>query len=175
MRRKEPDQSSLIRPRSDSHSTFRLLLRTMGTLKRHLEPFFARAGISGAQWAILWILYRAAEEGQPNLRATDLGERLLIRPPSVTGVIDRLVRSGLIERNTSPDDKRVTLIALTQPGRELVETLHNVHDDKVTALLGVLSTEDQKSLHRILERFAAHLDDLPEENGQPSPAARGIL
>ncbi len=147
----------------------------MGTLKRHLDPFFARAGISGAQWAILWILYRADEDGQPNLRATDLGDRLLIRPPSVTGVLDRLVRSGLIERNTSPDDKRVTLIALTPQGRDLVETLHNAHDEKVTALLGVLSADDQKSLHGILERFIAHLDEMPDENVQPSPAGKGHL
>lgn len=147
----------------------------MGTLRRHLDPFFARAGISGAQWAILWNLYRAQEDGQPHLRATDLGERLLIRPPSVTGVIDRLVRSGLIVRSASRDDKRVTLLALSPRGRDLVETLHNAHDDKVTALLGVLSASDQKQLHQILERFVNHLEDIPEENGQPSPAVRGAL
>lgn len=164
-----------IRPRSASHSTFRLLLRTLGTLRRHLDPFFARAGISGAQWAILWNLYRAQEDGQPNLRVTDLGERLLIRPPSVTGVIDRLVRSGLITRSASPEDKRVSLIALTPRGREVVETLHNAHDEKVTTLLGVLSDSEQKQLHGLLERFVTHLEEIPEENGQPSPAARGAL
>jgi len=141
----------------------------MGTLRRHLDPFFARAGISGAQWAILWNLYRAQEDGEPMLRVTDLGERLLIRPPSVTGVIDRLVRAGLIVRSSSADDKRVKLIGLTTSGHELVETLHNAHDEKVTSLLGVLSSTDQKNLQSILERFVTHLDDIQEIDGRPTP------
>jgi DNA-binding MarR family transcriptional regulator len=145
----------------------------MGTLRRHLDPFFARAGISGSQWAILWTLYRAGEDGKPMLRVTDLGERLLIRPPSVTGVIDRLVRAGYLDRLSSPDDKRAKLIALTPAGRQLVETLHNAHDEQVTALLNVLTAADQKDLHRILEQFVTHLDTHPD----PAcvPAQRGSL
>ena len=154
--------SSPLKPRSPSHSTFRLLLRTMGTLRRHLDPFFARSGISGAQWGILWNLYRAEQDGQPLLRVTDLGERLLIRPPSVTGVIDRLVRARLVARTSSTGDHRVKLLELTPAGRELVETMHNAHDDKVTSLLGVLSGEEQKQLHALLEKFANNLESLPE-------------
>ena len=96
------------------------------------------------------------------LRVTDLGERLLIRPPSVTGVIDRLVRAGLVARTSSTGDHRVKLLELTPAGRELVETMHNAHDEKVTSLLGVLSGEDQKQLHALLEKFANNLESLPE-------------
>jgi len=134
----------------------------MGTLRRHLDPFFAKFGISGAQWAILWNLYRAEQDGQPLLRVTDLGEKLLIRPPSVTGILDRLVRVGLVERTSSSGDHRVKLLQLTTAGRELVETLHNEHDDKVTSLLGVLPREDQQQLHALLEKFATNLESLPE-------------
>jgi len=147
----------------------------MGTLRRHLDPFFAQSGISGAQWAILWNLYRAEEDGAPMFRVTDLGERLLIRPPSVTGVIDRLVRAGLIVRSSSKDDKRVKFVGLTPSGRELVETLHNAHDDKVTSLLAVLSPAEQKQLTGLLERFVDHLDNIQDSNGQPASLRRGSL
>src|SRR5690242_17939380 len=71
---------------------FRDLVRTIGLLERVMQPQFARFGISGSQWAALRALHRAEQEGHEGLRITDLSDRLLIRPPSVTGVIDRLER-----------------------------------------------------------------------------------
>jgi len=110
----------------------------MGSLRRHLDPFFARSGISGAQWGILWNLYRAEQDGQPLLRVTDLGERLLIRPPSVTGVIDRLVRAGLVARTSSTGDHRVKLLELTPAGRELVETIALAEEAEILAALRLM-------------------------------------
>src|SRR5437588_12552015 len=81
-----------------TEQTCRALLRTLGLLKRVMEPYFARFGISGSQWAVLRTLLRAEAEGRKQLRLTDLGNRLLIRPPSVTGVVDRLQRMGLVAR-----------------------------------------------------------------------------
>ena len=59
---------------------FRSLIRTLGLLKRVMEPHFARFGISGSQWGVLRTLHRAQEEeGLVDLRLIDLGDRLLIR------------------------------------------------------------------------------------------------
>src|SRR3954468_17789722 len=76
--------------------TFRALLRTLGLVRRVMEPYFGRHGISGSQWAVLRTLMRAEDDGVRQLRLTDLGDRLLIRPPSVTGVVDRLQKMGLV-------------------------------------------------------------------------------
>ena len=68
-----------------TEEAFRALVRTYGLMRRVMEPFFVQYGISGSQWGILRALHRAAGEGKVSLRATDLGNRLLIRPPSVSG------------------------------------------------------------------------------------------
>src|SRR5437763_163965 len=83
---------------------FRSLVRTFGLLERVMQPHFARFGISGSQWGVLRTLNRAEAEGTEGLRVTDLSDRLLIRPPSVTGVVDRLERAGLVVRDASMDD-----------------------------------------------------------------------
>lgn len=83
---------------SVSQVVFRSMLRNHGLMRRTMEPFFASYGISGAQWGILAVLHRSECDGEPALRLTDLGERLIIRPPSVTTVIDRLEKMGLVER-----------------------------------------------------------------------------
>src|SRR5438309_10975549 len=94
-------------------NAFRELIRTFGLVERVMQPYFARFGISGAQWGVLRNLHRAEAEGLARLRLTDLSERLLIRPPSVTGVVDRLERTGLVARESSPDDLRAKQVGLT--------------------------------------------------------------
>src|SRR5258708_2557324 len=109
--------TSTVRP---AEKAFRELIRLYGLLERVMQPYFARFGISGSQWGVLRNLHRAEQEGQGGIRLTDLGDRLLIRPPSVTGIVDRLERVGLVHRDGSPEDLRVKRVALTDKGRQLV-------------------------------------------------------
>src|SRR5438128_6341750 len=97
---------------------FRQLIRTFGLLERVMQPYFAQFGISGAQWGVLRNLHRAEQEGLHGLRLTDLGRRMLIRPPSVTGIVDRLEKMGLIVRRASETDGRAKQAALTAKGRQ---------------------------------------------------------
>src|SRR4051812_3552495 len=92
------------RPAPPAERSFRQLIRTFGLLERIMQPYFARFGISGAQWGVLRNLHRAEQEGRTGLRLTDLSRRMLIRPPSVTGIADRLEKVGLIVRRASQTD-----------------------------------------------------------------------
>src|SRR6266404_5330251 len=97
----------LVSPSAKSKdNAIRELVRTFGLVEKVMQPYFARFGISGSQWGVLRHLYRAEQEGWPGLRLTDLGDRLLIRPPSVTGVVDRLERAELVIRGGLPTDLR---------------------------------------------------------------------
>ena len=98
-----------------AEKAFRQLIRTIGLLERAMQPCFARFGITGGQWGVLRNLHRAEAEGRSDLRLTDLSERLLIRPPSVTGVVDRLERAQLVARTDSATDLRVKQVALDAP------------------------------------------------------------
>jgi DNA-binding MarR family transcriptional regulator len=143
-----------------AEGTFRGLLRVLGLLERVMQPYFAQFGISGSQWGVLRNLYRAEQDGLPGLRLTDLSERLLIRPPSVTGVVDRLQRGGLVVRDGSPFDMRAKQVALTAKGRELVERILAVHGRQIDTVLGVLSPAEQAQLHRLLNLLEHHLEDV---------------
>src|SRR5438132_3538318 len=107
-----------LRPGSTAaERSFRQLIRTYGLVERIMQPYFARFGISGAQWGVLRNLHRAEQEGLSGLRLTDLSQRMLIRPPSVTGIADRLEKVGLIVRRASETDGRAKQAALTAKGR----------------------------------------------------------
>jgi DNA-binding MarR family transcriptional regulator len=138
----------------------RELIRTFGLLERVMEPYFARFGISGAKWGVLRNLHRAEQEGLAGLRLTDLGNRLLITPPSVTGVVDRLARAGLVVRCRSPADLRAKRVALTQEGRQLVDRVLQVHEHQIDAVLGPLAKDEREDLQRLLAKLGQHLQEL---------------
>src|SRR5438309_12058603 len=143
------------RPAED---TFRELIRTLGLLERAMQPYFARYGISGSQWGVLRSLHRAEADGLARLRQTDLSERLLIRPPSVTGALDRLQRAGLVTRGGSATDLRAKQVSLTAKGRQLVERVLSGHQAQIEAVMAGLRTSEQADLHRLLAQLRRHLE-----------------
>jgi DNA-binding MarR family transcriptional regulator len=150
-----------------AEAAFRGFIRSFGLLERVMHAYFLPFGISGAQWGVLRNLYRAEQEGIPGLRLSELSHRLLIRPPSVTGVVDRLEDARLVVRVAEPSDLRAKRVALTARGRGLVERVLAVHGGQIARVMGGLGPEEQSELHRLLEKFGAHLEGLAGdgENG----------
>src|SRR5438309_7608599 len=144
-------------------NAFRELIRTFGLVERVMQPYFAQFGISGSQWGVLRQLHRAEQDSLPGLRLTELSERLLIRPPSVTGLVDRLERARLVVRDGSPTDLRAKQIALTRAGRKLVQRVLAVHERQMSAVLTGLDSEEQQELHRLLLRWREHLELLVDQ------------
>ena len=150
----------------------RALVRAFGLLERVQQPYWAGFGISGSQWGVLRALYRAETESAISrtsgsaggLRLTDLSERLLIRPPSVTGVVDRLQRAGLVMRDASSDDLRSKQVSLTPHGRQLVEQVLSGHRSRLNLLLSGLNGAEQSKLHQLLVRWSEHLEKLARKS-----------
>jgi len=136
------------------------LIRTFGLLERVMQPYFARFGISGPKWGVLRTLYRAEREGEVALRLSELSDRLLIRPPSATGLIDRLERAELVTRHASPNDSRAKQIKLTRAGRQLVERVLRKHDEQLNTVLAGLDPAEQDELKRLLTAWGRHLHAL---------------
>jgi DNA-binding MarR family transcriptional regulator len=149
-----------------TEAAFRALVRTFGLLRRVMEPYFAGFGISSAQWGILRTLHAAEEEGLPHLRLSDLGDRLIVRPASITGAIDRLETLGLVKRRNCATDQRVKHVCLTDAGRERVTCVLQHHGDQMTCVLSCLGMEEQETLRELLERLGKHLEALVD-GGRP--------
>jgi len=129
-------------------------------MKRAMEPYFAHHQISSSQWAVLQTLNCAEKGSESSLRLTDLSDRLLVRPPSVTGVVDRLQRMGLVQRETSKNDHRAKMVSLTDDGRRVVQRVRDGHALRVQGVLAALKVDEQHELHRLLMLLGDHLEEL---------------
>ncbi|MDB5326999.1 MAG: MarR family transcriptional regulator [Phycisphaerales bacterium] len=136
------------------------VLRTIGLFRRVMEPYFARHGISQAQWGVLINLHCAAKNGDGSMRLADLVEKLLVRPPSVTHVVERLRVAGLIVRECSATDHRAKVVRLTVAGRELVERVLKQHGRQIALVLAGLDGEEQTQLRGLLGKLNSHLESV---------------
>jgi DNA-binding MarR family transcriptional regulator len=73
------------------------------------------------------VLLRLARAKGRSLRMTQLAERVLIPPSTLTRRVDRLVGQGLIERSRQPGDARVVVVRLTDPGVALLRRAARTH------------------------------------------------
>jgi MarR family 2-MHQ and catechol resistance regulon transcriptional repressor len=135
----------------------RALIRFSVLLRRYNEVFLGRFGVSGAQWGVLRTLDRAEREGVRGLRLGELGERMLVRPPSMTGVVDRLERIGYIQKHPSADDRRAKEVRLTPSGRRVLRSLLSRQDQRVDDIIGALSDTETRTLVRIIEGLSERL------------------
>ena len=79
---------------------------------------------------------------------------------NVTGIIDRLEASGLVERHVAADDRRVRLVSLTDKG---VATMVDLHDRIINAspLLARLEPDERHTLHLLLAKLAGGEGSIP--------------
>ena len=100
----------------------RLLLQAREAVMAHTRPSLREHGLSDQQWRVLRVLgeHGTVETGRVAREAFILG-------PSLTGVLARMERDGLIRRERDPADQRRTVVEATPKGRKLVERLSRTH------------------------------------------------
>ena len=112
--------------------------------KQRLAPY----GVTPVQYAVLKLLWE--RDGQSG---AELGERLRLDSATITGLLDRLGKAGLIERRPDPRDRRAQHIFLTVPGRALEAPLDGEMDDLNAAVFGRFSAADAERLRQVLRQL----------------------
>jgi MarR family transcriptional regulator, organic hydroperoxide resistance regulator len=115
----------------------RVTHRLLGALDDELSAL----GLSAAEVNLLACF---AETERPTVRA--LGQASGQRPSTLTGVLDRLERRGLVERRPNPADRRSTLIALTRPGRAAAREVADAFERVAGRLPAETAAEAQRLL-----------------------------
>ncbi len=86
---------------------------------------------------------------QPGMRQSVLAERLGVEPPTVTRMLQRLERGGMVERRPDPHDARVVLVHPTARSRLLEGTVRRVWSSLDERLAIALGETDAARLQRL--------------------------
>jgi DNA-binding MarR family transcriptional regulator len=110
----------------------------------------ARWDVTPSQFRALRALMRSGAAG---LRPSELAGDLRIAPRSTTEVLDDLADKGLIERRPDPQDRRATLVALTERGAELGARIRAASGSETERVFDRLDPVDRAELARILHQL----------------------
>lgn len=91
-----------------------LVSRATLAVTSHLKKEFAEKNIHTIKPAYLGVLL--ALWAEDSLKAIDLGKRAGLEPSTMTGLLDRMERDGLVRRAPDPNDRRASRIRLTPKG-----------------------------------------------------------
>jgi MarR family 2-MHQ and catechol resistance regulon transcriptional repressor len=131
----------------------RLLLRRVGdTLSRCQDSLYSKYGLTSEQFGVL-----AVTKSQGPLRPSDLAVILERTPNSMSMLIDRMVKAGLVRRTRDRKDRRVVTVSLTDQGKTAVEPAITTGWEFIHEVVSTLSDDEQRDLADMLERVKCEL------------------
>jgi DNA-binding MarR family transcriptional regulator len=112
---------------------------------RRLSGHLERYDLTPAQFGVL-----AQLQAVPDISQQMLADWLFVTKGNIVGLLNRLEDRGLVERRPDPEDGRTHVISLTKQGAALAARVVPEHEELVAECLGVISPEDQRTLHQLL-------------------------
>ena len=126
----------------EPHDLLVAFLLVQSRLERRSEAFFQPYGLTGAQFNILNLL--AASEGRMDQAA--VVDLLLVGKSSISIVLNRMVRDGLVKREEHPKDRRQVVLILTAKGRALWRKISPSYESGVKEIFGALPPARRRQL-----------------------------
>lgn len=117
---------------------------------RAYQPMLREFGITYPQYLVLLLLWQWDQEGKPATEWTvsALGEHLMLDSGTLTPLLKRMEKQGLVARRRWESDERVTLIAMTDAARALQPEIRAWRDRAVGGL--AVAPERLEALHKEL-------------------------
>ena len=131
------------------------IARTYSLIARHLAPVYQRQGLTAASFNLLMLLKHGKDPDSLTQQAA--GERLVVSPSDMTGLIDRLERKGLVRRAPGKD-RRSKRLQITPKGSQFLDQVWPRHleaVDRVAGTLGAVAARRLVEASAVLRRSLA--------------------
>lgn len=135
--------------KDERHKAALNIIYTAYWFKTHLNSVMKSFGLTVEQFNVLRILKGKHPE---EMCVKEIGSRMVEKSSNVPRIIDRLLLKELVKRTSSNQDKRETLISLTQKGIEQLSLISIEVDKKTESILNI-NIEEAQQLNELLENL----------------------
>ncbi len=136
-----------------------VLARAYGSVSSYVEQSIASQGLCLSDFMVLEVLLHKGP-----LTISTIGEKVLLASASMTSAIDRLEERALVERRSSPTDRRIRMVALTREGEACISRLYAQHEQDLEAVAGKLTAAERKNLYDALKKLGLAAKDATPAN-----------
>lgn len=131
-------------------TAIRRIIRAVDLYSRRLMEKY---GLTGPQLATLREIARRG-----SIRAGAAAGALRVSQPTMTGILERLERNGLVTRTRNGRDRRAVDVGITEAGRRILQTAPPLLEDRLREKLAALPEAERSSVLAVLQHVAAMLD-----------------
>ncbi|MDG6906204.1 MAG: MarR family transcriptional regulator [Nitrososphaerota archaeon] len=128
-----------------NNETYNSVISVYKAMRRSMAEELSREGLTPPQFGLLRVI--AKREAIPLNR---ISQEMLVTPPNITGVVDRLEAKHLVRRVVNKEDRRATIVELTYEGRRLQELVAKRYDKFMKEILSEFTRSEQETLRNLL-------------------------
>jgi len=136
-----------------------VMMKAMRALTRYAAAGIEETGLGLSDFGVLEVLLHKGP-----LPVNTIGPVVDLTAGSISIAVDRLVEKGLVSRVESAEDRRVRIVALTPPGKALIDSAFRKHSGQMKRVLSELSAEELRSLEVTLKKLGKRAAALMEES-----------
>lgn len=112
-------------------------------------------GLNRTEFAVLELLYHKGR--QPIQK---IGQKILLGSGSMTYVVDKLEKRGLLERVFCEEDKRITYMSITPEGVDLMTSIFPEHAENIESIMSSLTVEEQEIAISLIRKLGLSVKNL---------------
>jgi MarR family 2-MHQ and catechol resistance regulon transcriptional repressor len=137
-----------------------IMMKAMRALTRYAASGIEETGLGLSDFGVLEaLLHKGA------LPVNTIGSIIDLTPGSISIAVDRLVAKGLVSRVESTEDRRVRIVALTPPGKDLIVSAFGKHSGQMKRVFSELSAEELHTFEVALKKVGKRAAVLIERVG----------
>lgn len=125
-----------------------ILWKAYDSLRAHAECHIHSLGIGFSDFAVLEALLHKGP-----MPVNTLGAKVRLTSGSITALVDRLERKGLLERREDTEDRRARMVHLTPAGRKLISTAFADHEAAMERATSGLTPQEKAQAAELLKRL----------------------
>ena len=123
------------------------LRRSSNAIGSRLLKHLTEQNLTPGQFGVLEALFHLGPLSQ-----RDVGKKLLSTKGNITLIIDNLEKRDLVKRVAYPEDRRLTTVQLTPPGKALIHKIFPSHVRQVTKIMSTLTLKEMDELKRLCKK-----------------------
>src|SRR5205807_5061456 len=90
------------------------------------------------------------------LKMNELSQLLMVTGGNITGIVEQLIKAGLVKRDADPADRRAFRVRLTAAGENRFRAMARVHETWIIEILSELSRREQEVIFDLLGKVKRH-------------------
>lgn len=132
-----------------------LIIMASKQLKNRLDKALKKFDITAAQFSVI----NQIDLSEKPITSAEIAERLGSDRPTISGIINRLEKKGIVIKFDNPEDKRSSYLQIDKKSNKLVNSIKTISDELTADLFSIYSKEEANQLVGMISKLIERTEE----------------